>query len=208
MQIIKKSDPASIELACKFLREGKVISFACDTVYGIAADASNFKAVEAIYRIKNRDQKKPLAIFLSNLTAAEKIFFFDDLAKKISKKNLPGALTLILPTKPEALQMLASNLNSNQDGFLGFRIIDDEFVKNLLEKFGGILAVTSANLSNQSDAICADEVAKCLTGSELALIVDGGICKEKIPSTVAKIAQKKLTILRRGPVDLNEFENT
>jgi L-threonylcarbamoyladenylate synthase len=187
MKIIKESDALAVNLACDFLRAGKIISFATDTVYGLAVDAANFKAVEALYKIKNRDKKKPIAIFVKDLAAAKKIFYFDKIAEKIAKEFLPGGLTLILKTRPQALKELASNLNQNDDGFLGFRIVDQKFIKNLLKKFDGILAVTSANPRDQEPAINASEVKKYFTISKLALLVDGGVAKQKIASTIVNL---------------------
>lgn len=207
MLVVKEENKDSVELACKALSEGKIISFATDTVYGIAVDASNFKAVEDLYKLKNRDRKKPIAIFVKDLTAAKKIFLFDELSEKIANKFLPGSLTLILETKVESASLLASNLNNNDDGFLGFRIIENNFIKNLLEKFNGIIAVTSANLSNEQPALSASEVEKYFKNSTLNLLIDGGICKEKIASTVAKISNKKISILRQGPINLPTYEN-
>ena len=200
MLVIKENDKNAINLACEFLRNGKIISFATDTVYGLAVDASNFKAVEDLYKIKNRNKKKPIAIFVKDFEAAKKIFYFDEISQKICKKFLPGSLTLVLETKPEALRLLATNLNQNNDNFLGFRIIDSFFIKNLLEKFNGILAVTSANLSEEKSAITAQEVEKYFNNSKLDLLLDGGICREKTASTVIKISDKKITLLRQGPV--------
>lgn len=207
MQVIKESDKNSVELACEFLRAGKVISFATDTIYGLAVDAANSKAVETLYKIKNRDEKKPIAIFLKDLATAKKIFLFDELSQKISEKFLPGALTLVLKTKEPSLAGIASNLNKNSDGFLGFRIVDHKFTKNLLEKFGGNLAVTSANLTNQKAAVSAKEVEKYFSQSNLDLLIDGGTCEQQVASTVAKIYDKKITILRQGLINLSDYES-
>lgn len=200
MLTIKEKDIDAIDLACEFLRDGKIISFASDTVYGIAADASNYKAIEALYKIKKRDNKKPIAIFVKDLATAKKIFYFDDLAKKIAENFLPGALTIVLKTKPKTSFALAKNLNCNDDGFLGFRIVDNNFIEKLLEKFGGILAVTSANLTGQKAATSAKEVEKNLT--KLDLLICGKISKKK-PSTVIKIFDNKLTVLRQGALKIN-----
>jgi L-threonylcarbamoyladenylate synthase len=213
MKLIKESDLNSIELACDFLRAGKIISFATDTVYGIAADASNFKAVESLYEIKNRDKKNPIAIFLKDLKAAEKIFYFDEIAKKIAQETSVKGLTIILKTKVESAPILAANLNQNNDGFLGFRIIDSDFIKKLLEKFGGYLAVTSANKSGHQPAVSAAEVKKYFEKSAaIDLIIDGGPAKQGAPSTVIKIFDKKITILRQGVVKLpkqyEHFQNS
>jgi len=200
MQIIKESDHNALELACDFLRAGKIISFACDTVYGIAVDAGNFKAVENLYKLKNRAKNKPIAIFLKDLEVAKKIFSFDKTSTEIAEKYLPGSLTLVLKTNVEALSNLASNLNQNDDGFLGFRITNYKFVQDLLEKFGGIIAVTSANLTNEKPAINAAEVEKYF--NDLNLLIDGGTCEKKVASTVAKISNNQIQILRQGPINL------
>lgn len=208
MKIIAENDENAVDLACDFLRAGKIISFATDTVYGIAVDASNSQAIQKLYEIKNRDEKKPIAIFVKDLAAAKKIFDFDEVAQKIAEEFLPGSLTLVLKTKAQALSNLAANLNQNSDNFLGFRIVDNFFIKKLLEKFAGNLAVTSANKSGETAAISASDVQKYFQNSSLDLLIDGGICQQKIASTVAKISDKKITILRLGPTNLSKYENS
>lgn len=196
MILIKEENNESIDLAIKFLREGKIISFATDTVYGLAVDATNSKAVEHLYKIKNREENKPIAIFVKDIKTAKKLFKFDNLASKIAAKFLPGALTIILETSD--LAGFAKNLNPNNN-FLGFRIVDKKFIQNLLEKFDGILAVTSANPSSLAPAIDADEVKKYFSNDDI-LIIDGKITKHKISSTVVKISDNKLEILRHGAI--------
>jgi len=199
MQIINEKDFDAANTACEFLRAGKIISFATDTVYGIASDASNSKAVEGLYKIKKRDEKKPVAIFLKDLASAKKIFHFDELAQEIAQKYLPGALTLVLPIKYEALPMLAPNLNINNDGFVGFRIVNCTFIKKLFEKFDGILAVTSANISGQKAAITDEDVAKNLPNIDLLIC---GQTPQGEASTVAKISDRKINILRQGALKI------
>ncbi len=202
MQIISENEQQAVDLAISYLRQGKVIIFATDTVYGLAVDASNSKAVEDLYEIKKRDKIKPIAIFVKNLNAAKKIFYFDDLAKKIAKDFLPGELTLVLKTRLESKNILAKNLNKNNDEFLGFRFIDSGFTKKLFTKFDGYLAVTSANLSGFAPAENAKEMQKYFTDTKVKLLIDGGILQNKIPSTVAKITDNKIIILRQGNVKL------
>jgi len=200
MKIIDEKNPKAAELASEFLRDGKIVAFATDTVYGIASDASNPKAVEKLYHLKKRDEKKPIAIFLPNLSAAKKIFIFDEISEKIAQEFLPGALTLILETNSNSSSLLAANLNQNNDNSLGFRIVDSFFVNKIFEKFNGFLAVSSANLSNHEPAKSAVEVEKYFP--ELDLLVCGEI-SSKMPSTVAKISKGKITIIRQGSVILN-----
>ena len=200
MLTIKQSDPAAVTLACEALRAGKIISFATDTVYGVAVDARNFNAVEALFALKKRDPKKPVAIFLKDLDAAKKIFYFDETAEKIAEKFFTGSLTLVLETKPQSSSGLASNLNLNDEKFLGFRIVNHDFVKNLLDKFDGILAVTSANPSEKKAATSASEVEEYFANSSLDLLVDGSKSKSQTASTVVKISDGKVQVLRQGSI--------
>ncbi len=202
MQIIAENNPDVVALAIESLRRGEVIAFATDTVYGLAVDARNATAVEKLYNIKNRTNTKPIAIFAKDLSSAEKIFYFEDLAQKIAKKHFPGELTLVLKIRPESQNFLAKNLNKNNDDFLGFRIVNCNFCKKLFEKFDGFLAVTSANLSGYAPASDAKEIEKYFANTKLALLIDGGILQNKIPSTVAKIIDNKIIILRQGKVKL------
>ena len=197
MQIINEKDPKAAQLASEFLRAGKIIAFATDTVYGVAADASNERAVEKLYELKKRDAKKPIAIFVPNLTAAKKLFIFDEISEKIAQQFLPGALTLILEKKAESSSLIAANLNQNDDNSLGFRIVDSFFVTRLFEKFNGFLAVSSANLSNHEPAQNTEKVAQYFP--DLDLLIAGEISSQ-IPSTVAKISKGKITIIRQGSV--------
>ena len=90
MIIISEKNPDSVNLAIKYLKQGKVIALPTDTVYGVAVDASNYKAVSNLYKIKNRDIKKPVAIFVRNILIAKKIFYFraaNSFSKSISWIN-------------------------------------------------------------------------------------------------------------------------
>ncbi len=200
MKIVPENSDEVLALACKFLRAGKAISFATDTVYGIAVDATNESAVELLYSLKKRDTKKPIAIFVKDIETAESIFYFDDLAKKIAARFLPGSLTLVLKQRQKSVIKIARNLNSNVQNFLGFRIVDSDFVKKLMAEFDGILAVTSANLAGEEAATNAKEVEKYFANSNLDLVVDGGILAQKNISTVIKIADKQVEILRHGAI--------
>lgn len=197
MRTIKESEQNAAALAHEFLRAGKIIAIPTDTVYGLACDASNPKAVEALYKIKNRDEKKPIAIFLRDVVQAKKIFFFDENAEKIAARFLPGALTLVLKKRAAASSLLAPNLNKTDDEFLGFRVVDSFFVKKIFEKFDGILAVTSANLSGETAANTPQEIKKNLPN--LDLLIEGELSRQPA-STVVKIDNNKISILRQGSV--------
>jgi len=207
MYIIKESQKDSSQLISKFLKEGKTVSFATDTVYGIAVDASNYKAIENLYKIKKRQENKPIAILVKNLEMAKKIFEFDSLSEKIANNYLPGALTLVLKTKSDNYSFLAKNLSNIDDGFLGFRIIETDFIKKIFDDFDGAIALTSANISGQKSSLNAQEVEKYFDESMIDLLVDSGETKLRIHSTVVKITNGGLTILRNGAIDIKLYEN-
>ena len=200
MKIISENNSDSVTLACQYLLEGKIISFPTDTVYGIAVDASNTKAVDRLYDLKKRDTTKPIAIFVKDLKEAENIFSFDEISQKLAAKFLPGSLTLVLKKKKNCSIKISEKL-SDAENFLGFRIINHDFVKNLMEAFDGVLAVSSANISGGKPATSAKEVENYFANSDLELLIDGGISIQKNASTVVKIFDKKIEILRHGAVE-------
>lgn len=208
MKIISENNHESIATSCEFLRAGKVISFATDTVYGLAVDAANERAVERLYNLKKRDLKKPIAIFLRDIKTAEKIFYFDKIAKKIADRFLPGALTLVLKQKVQSDIKIAANLNCDAENFLGFRIINRDFIEKLLAEFDGVIAVTSANKSGQEAATNSENIKKYFADCDLDLIVDGGDLAQKNISTVVKIVDEKITILRHGVISESLIKQT
>ncbi len=205
MQIIKESDPKLGKLVSDILKKGGVISFPTDTVYGIAVDASNASAVDKIYRIKNRSANKPIAIFVKDIAAAEQIFYFSDKAKKIAESFMPGPLTLVLRIKKESIGFLADNLNLRNDGFLGFRIVNKFFLSQIFKDFDGVLAVTSANKSNEKDTVSYLEVKNSFLENEIDLIVAGEGHISGLASTVLKVSENEFEILRHGAISRNEI---
>lgn len=204
MIIIPQKNEDAVSNVVKFFKEGKIVAIPTDTIYGLAVDAMNSKAVEDLYNLKKRDRGKPIAIFVKNLEVARELFFFDDLALEIAQKFFPGKITMVLKTKPGVLRMLAENLNSNQDGFLGFRIIDSFFVKKLFLNYSGIIAVTSANQSGKEPAKSVQDIQNYFRNIDM--IIDGEIL-DSSPSTVVKIFKNKLSIIRQGALELSEYEN-
>ena len=204
MLVIDEKKSNAVDVAIDFLQKGKVICFATDTVYGVAVDATNSKAVEGLYKLKKRDKNKPIAIFLKNLESAKKLFIFNDLASEIVEKYMPGDITAILKTTDYAKKILAKNLNNNDNDFIGFRIIDSYFVQKLFEKYNGILAVSSANEASQNPCISASLVKKNLKNLDLLIV---GKKTSKISSTIVKIVDNELTLIRQGKLILKDYVN-
>jgi len=200
MKIINQKKINAVDIAIDFLNSGKVICFATDTVYGVAVDATNFDAVERLYQLKDREKNKPIAIFIKDLNMAKKLFIFDDLSTRIAERYMPGDITLILETNKFAQKILAKNLNNNNNNFIGFRIVESYFVKKLFEKYNGILAVSSANKSFKEACSSANLVKKNLKNLDLLI---AGNKTSKISSTIVKIDNGKLNLIRQGKLILN-----
>jgi len=191
-----------IKKACKILNEGGVICFATETVYALACDATNDQAVAKLYAIKKRDKKKPIAIFAQNIEQAQEFLHFDPAEKALAQNFMPGALTLILQKKCDAVKI--SPFLNEDDKNIGLRIPNHQFSLALLENFNKPIAATSANLSSLPPAVNFEEAQKKFA-NKANLIIDGGECAHKIASTVVKI-DDDLQILREGALPAKKLK--
>ena len=150
MLVIKEELENAAEIATRALKNNQIICFATETVYAIACDASSDIAVAKLYEIKKRDIKKPIAVFVKDLAMAKEFLDFNSIEDKIAQNFMPGMITLILNKKTNSEQELSvSPLLNNNENNLGLRIPNHQFCLKLLRNFGGVIAATSANISNQ-----------------------------------------------------------
>jgi len=198
MKIINQHQSNSVKLAIEYLKKGKIICFATDTIYGLAVDATNDEAVDRLYNFKNRPKNKPFSIFLRNINIAKKLFVFNNLSQEIANKYFPGQLTMILKTNDYAKKILAKNINNGINDFVGFRIVDSFFVRNLFTKYHGILAVSSANKSNEEPCLSVAQIVKNLQGIDLLI---AGKKTSGIASTIIKIDEDNFSIIRQGKIN-------
>ena len=162
---IDEKDSLVIQKAKSVILDGGLICFKSDTVYGFACDATNDKAVEKIYKLKNRPASKSIAIFVNEIAMAKKIIQFDRSLSDICDKYLPGHLTVVAKAVPDCEFNLSDKL-SLESNFLGFRMIDSNFVNELITELGLPLAVTSANISGFESFLSSDEVLEILQYSD------------------------------------------
>lgn len=207
MKVLKESDKLATKLAVQVLNNDGIICFATETVYALACNAASDAAVQKLYQLKKRDENKPIAIFASNLKTAKKILKFNKAEEKIAEKFMPGMITLIL--KQQALKkqkIKVSKLLNNKDKTLGLRIPNHEFCLKLLLEFNGIIAATSANTSSEPAATDFEQANKYFK-NKIDLMIDGGICHHKIASTIIKIENKKIKIIREGLITKKQLDN-
>ena len=191
--------PASeIQIALRILQSGDIVAFPTDTVYGLGALAFNNNAIESIYKAKNRPIEKAIPILIGDLSELEKVA--DDIpnmALRFASRFWPGPLTCIVPKK------LTLPLAVSATSTVAVRIPDHVDARALL-RAAGPMAVTSANISGGQNPSTAQEVYDQLKG-RIPLILDGGVTKGGIPSTLVDCTGELPVILREGPITLNEL---
>ena len=162
--------PATISKAARLLREGKLVAFPTETVYGLGADATSDEAVASIFAAKGRPQFNPLIVHVETLEQAERIGMFDERAHDLARRFWPGALTLVVPRRKDCgIAWLASaGLET-----IALRCPAQPIARALLQAFGGPIAAPSANRSGTVTATTARHVAESL-GAGVDLIIDGG----------------------------------
>jgi L-threonylcarbamoyladenylate synthase len=197
-KIIPANSNLAIQEALNVLREGGLVAFPTDTVYGLGALAFNGKAVESIYSAKDRPVDKAIPILLGDLDELSKVTSsLPPMAGKLASRFWPGPLTLVVPKNlnlPEAVSATAT---------VAVRVPDHEAARAILRAVGP-MAVTSANISGQPSPVTADEVFAQL-GGRIELIINGGKTPGGMPSTLVDCTGNKPAILRDGPISMAEL---
>ena len=183
----------------KTLKDGGVIAFVTDTVWGIGCLPSSKKGIEKIYEIKGRDRSKPLILMSNNIeNLIPYVKEIPQNAKDLVKKHFPGALTHVLEKSEKTADYITSNKNT-----VGIRVPNNVFFKNLCSIIdGGVLATTSANLSDHPSSKTYEE-AKSSIGEFVDTIFEdyGYSCKGK-ESTVVLVTADSHKVLRQGSIFL------
>ncbi|KRD64295.1 MULTISPECIES: L-threonylcarbamoyladenylate synthase [Sinorhizobium/Ensifer group] len=191
----------AIERACAVLAEGEPVAIPTETVYGLAADATNPDAISRIYEMKGRPRFNPLISHVSDMAMAEAHVRFDPISRRLAETFWPGPLTLILPQRPDSsVHALASaGLDT-----LGIRM-PDGFSRRVIARFGRPLAAPSANTSGKISPTSAVHVDADL-GEKLKLILDAGPAEIGLESTIIKVDGDEIRLLRPGGLDAAEIE--
>ncbi len=196
-ELIHAGNESALRRAVEILQAGGLVAFPTDTVYGLAVLPWDVDAVARLYEAKQRPPDRPIPTLLSDEDRLGRVAVLTPrvkaLAKKLSARFWPGGLTLVLP-KTEAVPAVVSAGST-----VGVRVPDLSFARELIREAGGVLAVTSANLSGQPSPITAQEVERQL-GKRISLIIDGGPCKGGIPSTILDCTAFPPLLLRRGAI--------
>lgn len=193
---ILAADDASIAAAGELLHAGQIVAVPTETVYGLAADASNAEAVARIYAAKGRPDFNPLIVHVPDIMSAKNLAIFDETAERLANAFWPGPLTLVLPLRTDApvARAVTAGLAT-----IAIRCPAHPVMRALLESSGLMLAAPSANKSGGISPTRAAHVLSGLGGA-VPMIIDGGPCSAGLESTIVAVRGDGWQILRPGPV--------
>lgn len=189
----------SIAIAARLVLAGKPVGVPTETVYGLAADATNAEAIALIYEAKGRPRFNPLIVHVPDLSAAMEIGEFGKDASFLAREHWPGPLTLVVPLR--AKSPIASLVTAGLPT-VGLRVPDHPAMQALLRASARPLAAPSANSSGSISPTRAAHVLKSL-GGLIPLVIDGGATRRGIESTIVAATGGSLRLLRRGPIEID-----
>lgn len=193
----------ALRRAVEMLKSGGLVAFPTDTVYGLAVFPWDMEAVARLYAAKQRPLDRPIPLLLSDADQIERVATllpqFERQVRRLIARFWPGGLTLVLPKTaivPDAI---------SHGPTVAARVPDLPLARALIRDAGGVLAVTSANLSGQPSPITAQEVEAQL-GGRIELILDGGPCRGGVPSSLLDCTLSPPLLLRRGAVSKKDLQ--
>jgi len=191
--VIEARSKAGRRRAVELLKAGGLIAFPTDTVYGLAAYPWDDGAVEHLYQVKERPKDLPIPLLLSDPTQLGQVAVLAERCQALPDRFWPGALTLVLPKKGSVSQVVSEGPT------VAVRVPDLSLARDLIREAGGVLAVTSANVSGAPSPVTAQQVQSQL-GGRIPLILDGGPCPVGVASTIIDCSTSPPLLLRRGTI--------
>ena len=188
----------SILKAARLILAGEPVGVPTETVYGLAADATNAEAVALIYKAKGRPSFNPLIVHVPDISAAMEIGEFDQAALSLARHHWPGPLTIVVPLRSDS--RIASLVTAGLPT-IGLRVPDHPAMQALLKASGRPLAAPSANSSGSISPTRAEHVLKSL-GGRIPLIINAGSTSRGIESTIVAATGGRLRLLRQGPIEV------
>ena len=184
------------------LRQGGVIIYPTDTLYGLGADAFSDEAVAKVYAIKGRSEQKPIHCVVADLAMAEEYADVNDAVRRLAEEFLPGPLTLVMRKKSRIDSGIARGMDT-----IGVRIPNDEFCIELAKSFGKPYTATSANKSEEVPHLSIEKIVGQLGDSIrlVDLVIDAGLLPLRASSTVVNVVSGLPVILREGAISSRDI---
>lgn len=183
-----------IGAAARIIKEGGLVAFPTETVYGLGADATDASAAKKIYTAKGRPSDNPLIIHIAKPEDAEIYAHTCELYYKLAAAFMPGPLTVILPKKDTVPLSVTGGLDS-----VAVRCPSHPIANALIEAAGRAIAAPSANISGSPSPTCAEHVIADMKG-RIDMIIDGGGCEIGLESTIVKLDGDEAILLRPGGI--------
>ncbi len=193
-EVLMWNDEGAIEKASELIKNGALVGIPTETVYGLGANAYNATACLEIFKAKGRPADNPLIVHIASPSDAEKIAYTSDLYYKLASRFMPGPLTIIMPKR----DIIPSEVTAGLDS-VAVRCPVHRVAREIIEKSGVPIAAPSANKSGMPSPTTARHVYDDMNG-EIPLIIDAGACDVGVESTVIKIDENSIIVLRPGQV--------
>ena len=194
----KQIDPAVMEEAGRIIREGGLVAFPTETVYGLGGDAKNPSASGKIYAAKGRPSDNPLIVHISDVSDLSSVAAsVPKAALLLAERFWPGPLTVILPKGDQIPKETTGGLNT-----VAIRMPDNRIALELIRVSGTCIAAPSANLSGKPSPTSAEHVVKDLNG-RIDMILDGGDARIGLESTIVDLTEEVPMILRPGYISID-----
>lgn len=197
MKIIEKSN---LELASKILRNGGLIAFPTETVFGLGVIYDNKDSYQRLIDVKRRPPEKPFTLMCGDVNDIFKYAYINEKAKKLIDAFMPGQFTIILKAKENLPSYVIS-----KEGNVGIRVSSDELVSNLIKKVGKPLLVPSANKSGETPAHNVNDVLNAFNENELDGVIEGESISNT-PSTIVMMNDDDIIIIRKGLISEDDIK--
>ena len=196
--------------AVSVLQKGGIIVYPTDTAYALGCDATNESAVEKIFEIKGREPSKTLPLIAGSVAMVKEWVELSGRAEELAEKHWPGPLTLVLPAKKQEQtlkQVQGDGLARSvvKDGWVAIRVPDSKIAQELSKALGAPLVSTSANRAGELNCYSVDAVKESLGDAFKAVdcVINEGQLPEKEVSTIAKVWDNEVTVIRKGAIELS-----
>lgn len=201
IKLVNNYTKDDVKKTVDILKKGGVIVTPTDTVYGIASDALNQNSIEKIYNIKQRDFSKPFCILVSNIDMIKKsVKEITKKEEKIIKKFFPGALTIVFEKSNFIPNIVTAGLPT-----IGIRMPKNEFLLDVIEELGNPIVATSFNKAGEKSYLEVSDISPEFE-DKIDFLIDAGEITNGKASTIIKIQNDKVMILREGPICKKEIE--
>lgn len=201
MKIISQSQ-LNIEEVVQALKQGQTFVYPTETCYGLGADATSDLAVKKLFDIKARPANKPMLMVFPSVETAKEYVVWNSVLDQISAKYWPGPLTVVVSVKENAP---ISRLLYGEDATIAFRISSHPLVQKITEQLNGPVVSTSANIAGGENPYTLEAVLKSFqeNGVQPDMIIDAGNLSIAPPSTIIKIENEQIQVLRQGEIQVD-----